>query len=111
MNHGKKLRARGLSHLHDATPIFHRSNLAYPLSPETPGLLFDLVKSKDGEYPGDKTMYFSVYDMTYRYALHSDWFKNLLSIVRNCCDTNEESNKGKSTSVSNEDENDAMLKV
>lgn len=111
VKHGKKLRSRGLIGLKNAVPIFYRSNLAYPLSPETPAILLDVIKNKDDGYSDDITIHFSVYDMTYRYALDSEWFQRFLNIFQNLSDTEESCKDDASIASSQINENGSMMKV
>jgi len=65
--------------------IFFRSKLSQPLSPDYPAILIDIILSRNhdsnahsvGEELHEKNVYFSVYDMTYRYSVGSEWHKHL----------------------------------
>jgi len=53
--------------------------LSYPLSPKTPALMIDIMNSNlDNECDDiERTIYLSIYDMTYRCALDAYWVDQL----------------------------------
>jgi len=64
---------RGKSGLSFAKIIFHRSNLCHPLSPATPALRVDMLKSCECDNPCNLSVHVAVYDSTYRYDPKSSW--------------------------------------
>ena len=68
-------RRRDHSTQYDANVLFFRSKLSLPLSPSTPAFVVDMIH--DSDIAGDKSVYISIYDMTYRHRLISDWASQL----------------------------------
>ncbi|KAL7473556.1 hypothetical protein ACHAXS_013999 [Conticribra weissflogii] len=69
-----------------ARAIFFRSKLCQPLSPDTPSVLIDILfrkdqqdNSNDGFY--ERSVHVSIYDMTYRYDMESEWLHHLSSLI------------------------------
>jgi len=60
--------------------IFFRSKLSYPLSPKTPSLLIDMIVNRDDE-DIERSLYLSMYDMTYRYEVESQWLDRLTALL------------------------------
>lgn len=62
------------------SPVFFRSKLSHPLSPKTPAVLVDVImrKHEDDFDDVEKSLYISLYDMTYRHDLKdSCWLDRL----------------------------------
>eukprot|EP00804_Cyclotella_cryptica_P025492 CCRYP_011996-RB/>CCRYP_011996-RB protein AED:0.28 eAED:0.28 QI:0/0/0/1/0/0/2/0/927 len=67
--------------------IIFRSKLSQPLSPEYPAILMDaLIRKNDKasrEISDDEMLFYvSVYDMTYRYCVGSDWLQNFRRLFK-----------------------------
>ena len=63
----------------DANAIFFRSKLSLPLSPSTPALIVDIIDNIDVE--GDRSVYISMYDMTYRHFFESSWVQQIKDLL------------------------------
>ena len=71
-------RRRSQSTQYNANAVFFRSKLSLPLSPSTPAIIVDMII--DNDVVGDKSLYFSIYDMTHRHRLMSDWVSQMKKI-------------------------------
>ncbi len=81
-------------------PIFYRSKLSHPLSPETPAFLLDVLVNKDDIYDSEeRAVHLSIYDMTYRYDLDSCWMERLKNILK-CCSPSVDDGDDESSSTS-----------
>ena len=67
-----------------AYPLFYRSQLFAPLSPESPALLFDAVSSNDesSENESEWNVHFTMYSITHRYDVESEWLNRLRKLLR-----------------------------
>lgn len=83
-NRAKKPETQVFATLEQARPIFHRSNLASPFSPETPLFLIDVINRSVDEEEGEQetTVHLSVYDFTHRFSGDLNWTKRLLTLVQ-----------------------------
>ncbi|KAL7487047.1 hypothetical protein ACHAW6_012661 [Cyclotella cf. meneghiniana] len=90
----------------ESKAIFFRSKLSQPLSPEYPAILIDALIRKrisDSHEMSDdecdeKSIHVSVYDMTYRYCVGSNWLQNFSRLV--------EGQSGQEESVSRDGQED-----
>ena len=57
-----------------ATPLFYRSQLFAPMSPESPSFLLDVLRPNGDMDCGEWHSHFTVYNMTYRCDVESRWF-------------------------------------
>mmetsp|Transcript_1787 Transcript_1787/g.3835 ORF Transcript_1787/g.3835 Transcript_1787/m.3835 type:complete len:2049 (+) Transcript_1787:263-6409(+) len=85
-----------------ARAIFFRQKLSQPLSPETPAFLIDVLHRGDDEC-GEMSLHISIYDMTHRYIMNSEWIQNLTVLIKG------ESNEKESEQVDNNLESQASL--
>lgn len=60
-----------------AIPIFYRSQLFAPLSPESPAVLVDILKPPTGEW----NAHFTVYNLTHRCDVESHWLYRLKKLL------------------------------
>ncbi len=84
-------------------PIFFRSKLCRPMSPETPCFLVDILfrnGASDDEY-NEIGIHCVVYDMTYRYEMKSDWLVSLSALVK--CGASEDVTTANDTEAINEE--------
>jgi len=77
------IRRRRVEHsLHKVgSAIFFRSKLSHPLSPKTPALLIDTMIKRDGD-DIERALHISLYDLTYRYEVDSQWIDRLKIIFK-----------------------------
>jgi hypothetical protein len=69
-----------------ATPIFYRSQLFPPLSPESPTFLVDVFTSDDDLARDEWNVHFTMYNLTHRFDVDSQWqhrFRKLLHVHDN----------------------------
>lgn len=64
-----------------ATPIFYRSQLFPPLSPESPSFLVDVFTSDDGIARDEWNVHFTMYNMTHRFDVDSQWRHRLQKLL------------------------------
>jgi len=64
-----------------ATPIFYRSQLFPPLSPESPAFLVDILKPNADVDSGEWSAHFTVYNMTHRCDMESRWLGRLQKLL------------------------------
>lgn len=64
-----------------ASPIFYRSQLFAPLSPESPAFLLDVLKPNDELDSGELHAHVTVYNMTHRCDLESQWLCRLQQLL------------------------------
>lgn len=64
-----------------ATPIFYRSQLFAPLSPESPSFLVDILHPNGDVDSGEWNAHVTVYNMTYRCDLESRWICHLKELL------------------------------
>ena len=100
------LRKRRFQHSKIMKPcaLFFRSKLSHPLSPKTPAVLIDLIIKRDFDDPEDveKSIHFSIYDMTYRHDLDSDWVTRLKCLSHDSTNNTHEKQEGKSENSEND---------
>lgn len=69
------------------TVVFFRSKLSHPLSPKTPLLQIDMIinifDDGDDNIDIEKSVYISLYDLTYRHNLKSNWIDRLKILLIN----------------------------
>lgn len=67
-----------------AVPIFYRSKLLPAMSRESPSFLLDFVQplKEEGDNVNDRNVFFSIYNMTYRYDQDSKWMDALQEIAK-----------------------------
>lgn len=63
------------------TPIFFRSQLFPPLSPESPSFLVDVFASDDDIARDEWNVHFTVYNMTHRFDVDSMWRHRLRRLL------------------------------
>jgi hypothetical protein len=64
-----------------ATPLFYRSQLFAPMSPESPSFLLDVLRPNSDMDCGEWHSHFTVYNMTYRCDVESRWLYRLQQLL------------------------------
>ena len=73
--------------LTNAIPLLQRSKLGFPLSPETPAFMLDILIRKTwncylDEDDEERTVSLHVYDVTHRHTVDSDWLSRFTNILK-----------------------------
>jgi len=70
-----------------ATPLFHRSHMFTPISPDSPSILIDVLSpnrenSFQRENFSEVSVHVTVYNMTHRYDVDSSWIERLVLVFQ-----------------------------
>jgi hypothetical protein len=65
-----------------ATPIFYRSQLLSPLSPESPTFLVDFFTPDDDMASDEWNVHITIYNMTHRFDVDSQWQHRFRKLFR-----------------------------
>jgi len=76
--HCRQLKMRGIESLEKTAPVFYRTKLSTPVCPGKPSFQFDVINSVEG----DRSVYVSFHDITYRYQLESNWFYRFIAVLQ-----------------------------
>lgn len=87
------------------TPIFFRSQLFPPLSPESPSFLVDVYTSDDGIARDDWNVHFTMYNMTHRFDVDSQWRHRLQKLLH----VHDNAASAPTTTNLHDEEGDSML--
>lgn len=88
-----------------ATPIFYRSQLFPPLSPESPSFLVDVFTSDDGIARDEWNVHFTMYNMTHRFDVDSQWRHRLQKLLH----VHDNAASAPTTTNPHDEEADSML--